>query len=506
MARSHRSSSQHRKLALIISNDMMENIQHFAKTTTPDDLILFYYYGHSYQSGGENYLIPAEDDTKTNEALDLLPIKVKNIIKRLAETRRSYETILIFDCCRPYLWPSASTSNPTISGQGLVEIKPPARTFIQFACDANRTSPADLFTKHLLKSITQENVDITGVFRRIVADVCLESNKCQRPLSMKGLSEYEIYLNEVMSSLPDIPYNATWKSSARTVAGGYGPGHTLNRLHCPKGLCVNNNQTVFIADGSNHRIMAFSSGVRTGRRFAGKNSNGYAPDRLSRPSSVIFDKGSKSFIICDYGNRRVLQWFRRSTTYAKVLIEDIECCGMAMDDQGSLYISDTGRHEVRRYRSGDISGTVVAGGHGQGRSLHQLNHPTYICIGRNQAVYVSDSWNNRVMKWEKDAKEGAIVAGGQGAGSNLTQLHCPAGIVVDRLDRVYVADYWNNRVMQWHTYRGKLYRNNIAGGLIPGDGAKQLNGPEGLAFDRYGNLYVADSQNHRIQRFNIMTS
>ncbi|CAF5192559.1 unnamed protein product, partial [Rotaria magnacalcarata] len=56
--------------------------------------------------------------------------------------------------------------------------------------------------------------------------------------------------------------------------------------------------------------------------------------------------------------------------------------------------------------------------------------------------------------------------------------------------------------MRW--YDSASYGDVIAGGLIPGDHANQLNRPEGLAFDRLGNLFVADSSNHRIQLFRIL--
>jgi sugar lactone lactonase YvrE len=305
----------------------------------------------------------------------------------------------------------------------------------------------------------------------------------------------------LITAIPNIPENAVWKFNAHTVAGHLGSGRASDRLHCPKGICVDDNQNIWIADSSNHRIMKYSRGAKVGKRVAGKNMSGYRPHLLWDPSNVIFDPKTKSFIICDYHNRRVLQWFRRSETFAQVLIENIECHGLAMDDIGTLYVSDTERHEVRRYRAGDKRGTVVAGGHGQGRRLHQLNHPTYICIGPDEAIYISDSWNDRVMKWDKDAEKGVIVAGGKGKGGSLNQLDYPVGVLVDQLGTVYVADHWNNRVMRW--YNGASEGNVIAGGYVPGVDANKLKSPEGLAFDRHGNLYVSDAGNHRIQRFNI---
>ncbi|CAF1319197.1 unnamed protein product [Rotaria magnacalcarata] len=106
------------------------------------------------------------------------------------------------------------------------------------------------------------------------------------------------------------------------------------------------------------------------------------------------------------------------------------------------------------------------------------------------------------MKWNKGAKEGIVIAGGQGKGSALTQLYYPRGIFVDTLGTLYVADSGNHRVMRW-TQGDNKQGTVIVGGNGEGAGANQLNRPEGLSFDRLGNLYVADRDNHRVQRFSI---
>jgi sugar lactone lactonase YvrE len=290
----------------------------------------------------------------------------------------------------------------------------------------------------------------------------------------------------------------------------------MNRLHCPKGIWVGKNQSIVIADSLNHRIMKYDQGDRYGLRIAGKNISGYSPELLNEPTNVIFHAKSKSYIISDYQNRRVLQLFRRGKQRLKTIIQNIACFGLAVDDEGSIYVSDTERHEVRRYKPGRKHGKIVAGGHGQGRRLHQLNHPTYICIGDDQSVYVSDSWNDRVVRWDKGAKKVEIVAGGHGKGKNRNQLDYPAGVLVDQSGAVYVADHYNYRVMRWRNsecgeviaggYFSDNYPNRMRGPFLSGNFPNQLNGPEGLAFDQAGNLYVADSNNHRIQRFKIQTS
>ncbi|CAM4988936.1 unnamed protein product [Rotaria socialis] len=173
-----------------------------------------------------------------------------------------------------------------------------------------------------------------------------------------------------------------------------------------------------------------------------------------------------------------------------------------MDDQRYLYVSDEGKHEVRRYQLGEKNGILVAGGNGKGDGLNQLNRPTYLFVDRDHSVYVSDWNNSRVMKWVEGANEGIVVAGGQGYGSALTQVYFPNGIFVDTLGKLYVADEGNHRVMRW-TQGDKKQGTVVVGGNGKGAGENQFNIPVGLFFDRHGNLYVVDYWNHRVQRFSM---
>ncbi|CAF1549814.1 unnamed protein product, partial [Rotaria sordida] len=191
-------------------------------------------------------------------------------------------------------------------------------------------------------------------------------------------------------------------------------------------------------------------GDTNGHVVAGGNGYGNRLDQLNCPTDVLIDKETDSLIICDSWNRRVVRWSRHSgTTQGEILINNIHCRRLAMDDQRYLYISDTDKHEVRRYQIGDKDGTIVAGGNGKGAALNQLNFPTYIFVDQQQTVYVSDRDNHRVIKWNKGAKEGIVVAGGQGQGNALTQLYHPNGLFVDTLGTIYVADSVNDRVMRW---------------------------------------------------------
>ncbi|CAF2128900.1 unnamed protein product, partial [Rotaria magnacalcarata] len=234
---------------------------------------------------------------------------------------------------------------------------------------------------------------------------------------------------------------------------------------------------------------------------AGGNEEGSGDHQLSNPRDVIVDKERDSLIISDNSNERVVQWPRRNGTSGETIISNINCVGLTMDENGSLYVVDFGKGEVRRYKKGESQGTVVAGGNGDGNRFDQLYGPTYVFVDRDHSVYVSDCGNHRVMKWMKGTKEGIIVAGGQGEGNGLTQLSSPLGVVVDQLSTVYVTDCGNARIMRWP--KGATQGSVIVGGKGEGGQSNQLNGLIGLSFDRYGNLYVVDYRNHRVQKFNI---
>ncbi|CAF4656237.1 unnamed protein product, partial [Rotaria sp. Silwood2] len=245
-------------------------------------------------------------------------------------------------------------------------------------------------------------------------------------------------------------------------------------------------------------------GATSGQVVAGGNGQGSGAHQLSYPLDVIVDKERDVLIISDCSNRRVVRWPRRNGTSGETIISNIDCRGLTMDENGSLYVTDFGKAEVRRYRRGESQGTVVAGGNGSGNRLDQLSSPQYVFVDRDHSVYVSEYGNHRVMKWVEGAKQGIAVAGGQGQGTGLTQLYCPEGVVVDQLGTVYVAEQGNDRIMRWP--KGATQGSVIVGGIGRGEQSNKLTAPFGLSFDRHGNLYVADYGNHRVQRFDLQSN
>ncbi|CAF0987040.1 unnamed protein product [Adineta steineri] len=293
-----------------------------------------------------------------------------------------------------------------------------------------------------------------------------------------------------------------WKKFGKTFAGGYGEGSQLNQLFYPDDMFLDNDeQRIYIADSSNHRIMKWKFNATSGQIVAGGNGQGDRLDQLNQPTHVIVDRSNECLIICDRGNGRVVRWYSNDDLNQEIVVSNIDCSCIALDNSGNLYVSDWENNEVRRWKDGDKTGTVVAGGHGKGSHLNQLYHPSYIVVGEDHELYISDCENHRVIKWMKGAKEGMVIAGGHGQGNSLTQLSSPTGLAVDDLGNVYIADCYNHRVVRWS--KGSREGTLIVGGNGRGKQPDQLGCPTGILFDRHENLYVVDWGNNRVQKFDI---
>ncbi|CAF0739516.1 unnamed protein product [Adineta steineri] len=174
-----------------------------------------------------------------------------------------------------------------------------------------------------------------------------------------------------------IDNNTKWKRNAITVAGRLPFGNQSNELFGPSIVYVDDdNHCIYIADTVNHRIVRWEFGADKGEIVQRKNQPGNPEIILNKPIDVILDKEKKYLIICNFGNRQVMKWSLYSANQVDpVMIRVIPCWGLAMDNNGDLYVSEWDKHQVRRFYDGDRQGTVVAGGNGQGNQFNQLNQP-----------------------------------------------------------------------------------------------------------------------------------
>lgn len=189
---------------------------------------------------------------------------------------------------------------------------------------------------------------------------------------------------------------------------------------------------------------------------------------------------------------------------------------VAADGSGNVYIADSRDHRIRKI---DAEGmiTTLAGngdwgdsGDGGPATEARLAFPVAVAVDATGSVFVADSENHRIRKVDTEgmittyAGNGQRGYGGDGGSATEALLAYPSGVAVDAAGNVYVADSWNHRVRRIDvsgtitTYAG----NGILGYRGDGTAAARswLAYPSGVAADSAGNIYVADNWNHRIRR------
>ena len=288
-----------------------------------------------------------------------------------------------------------------------------------------------------------------------------------------------------------------------TFAGTGQPGYsgdngmaTSAQLNYPQAVAVSRSGgSVYIVDYFNHMIRVVdSAGIIT--TFAGTGQPGYSGDGDAATSAQLNYPAS-----------------------------------VAADLSGSLYIADSGNNMIRMVDTSGII-TIFAGTAGQpGNSgdggmaiLAQLSIPQGVAVGDDGKVYIADTYNNEVRLVTMSgiittfAGTGTQGSSGDGGAATSAQLYYPQDVVVDVSGNVYIADTNNNEVRLVMNGTGII--TTFAGGpykwlpdLGDGDAATdaQLNQPVGLDLDASGaNLYIADSSAFRVRKvtsfFNYLLS
>jgi uncharacterized protein (TIGR03663 family) len=198
--------------------------------------------------------------------------------------------------------------------------------------------------------------------------------------------------------------------------------------------------------------------------------------------------------------------------------------GIATAPDGSFYVVDTANMRIQKF---DATGTykAIIGGV-IGRSDGEFNPrepnalgdgPSGIAVDGAGNIYVADTWNHRIQKFDATGKV-VTTWGGELlslSDANTTDdtsskgklFYGPRGVAVGPDGNVYVTDTGNKRVMIFDP-NGKFVRQ-ISSGLTaakigqnyPFNGNGEMNEPVGIAVDKSGNVFVADRDNRRIQKF-----
>ncbi|MBN1552818.1 TIGR03663 family protein [bacterium] len=125
-----------------------------------------------------------------------------------------------------------------------------------------------------------------------------------------------------------------------------------------------------------------------------------------------------------------------------------------------------------------------------------FNYPKDIAIDSSGNIFVADSVNGRVQKFDKNGKFlTAWGKHGEAAGDfgKIGQVYGPIGLGLDKQDNVYVADTWNHRIQK--------FDNNGKFMFTFGD-SSVFWAPKDVVVDAEGNIYVVNTGMHKIQKFN----
>jgi DNA-binding beta-propeller fold protein YncE/DNA-binding CsgD family transcriptional regulator len=285
-------------------------------------------------------------------------------------------------------------------------------------------------------------------------------------------------------------------------------------LSRPNGISIDTDGAILVMDGDQvHRI---SNGRAT--LVAGTGTNGFSGDGESATNAKLslfvfpgmpaqglaVDKAG-SVYIADFGNHRI----RKVTTDGKIATiagtgiaggsgdgssaiqaQLMDPRGLAIDQQGNLYVADSGTNRVRMIDpQGNIHGFAGTGesgdtGDGDAALMAHLSGPTGLAIDQGTGtLYIADTGNHRLRKVSRDGKISTV-----GAGSTLS---LPVAIAADDRGDVFVADKGTNRVTRIDA--GGAITNLSASGFA-------FSSPLGVAVDSSGYVYVADTYKDRIVR------
>ncbi|XP_049290238.1 RING finger protein nhl-1 isoform X2 [Anopheles funestus] len=271
-----------------------------------------------------------------------------------------------------------------------------------------------------------------------------------------------------------------------------GRGSEPGSFTWPRGIAVGPDNSIVVADSSNHRVQVFDSNGIFVKEF-GQYGNGdgefdclagVAVNRIGQ--FIIADRYNHRIQVLDPAGRFLRSFGSQGTTDGKFNYP----WGITTDALGFIYVCDKENHRIQVFQS---DGSFIGKFGTCGKEKGQLEHPHYIAVSNTNRVIVSDSNNHRVQIFDVN---GRVLTTFGGEGSEEGQFKFPRGVAVDDQGYICVADSGNNRIQIFHP-DGSFLR---AFGSW-GSGDAEFKGLEGVAIMSNGNILVCDRENHRVQVF-----
>ncbi len=298
-------------------------------------------------------------------------------------------------------------------------------------------------------------------------------------------------------------------------------GDKAGQFHYPTGMAVDSAGILFIADSYQHRLQRItpSGGVAViGGRGAGHG-------QFLSPQGIATD-AEDAFYVVEQGNHRV-QKFTREGVLALVFGRQGRGEGelhgptaiTVAPGSGDIFIADTGNNRLQRFDfEGRFLGVLGAAGlYGPG-----LSSPQALAANPGGSLYAADTLASRLVRFDPMGRPDFQIGGAKprpdrnGIAPLSLQplsLHQPRALALDRAGLLYVADGGEPDTITGET-RGRLQCLSLTDGRVlatvekVGRSLGALLRPGGLAVSRTlpgepgrGDLYVADTMNHRVLRF-----
>lgn len=220
-----------------------------------------------------------------------------------------------------------------------------------------------------------------------------------------------------------------------------------------------------------------SEGKLLAEKILGKEQLNY----LRKPMGVV-SRGDGIVYVADMdaNNIRVIDFNKHTMALYSEKVPVGLPIGLALDSRGILYVADAHGKQVLKYDDRrQLLGAIGAG---------QLGKPTFLALDEARGrLYVSDVVSHEVLVFDPGTGKKLFSFGGKGGGKG--QLYGPQGIAIDKEGRIFVAEQFNTRIQVFDAEGRHLYMFGSRG-----DKEFQFEGPRGLAFDSQGNLFVAEAR------------
>jgi len=311
-----------------------------------------------------------------------------------------------------------------------------------------------------------------------------------------------------------IPSGVLGQDGVASSGPNRGGAVAANTLNWPCGIAVDASGNVWVADSGNNRIVRYSGTLTTGM-----------------DADVVIGQASTNASDANRGGTGAVG---DNTIHTP--------SGMAFDTSGNLWVADSDNHRVLRFpaplttdKAADlvlgqptmVSTSTYSGNHNSGGDVvgaNTLYRPGSVFVEDGGNVWVADHMNHRFLRYSgliSSGMDASLVLGQADfvhGGSNhldyaeANSIYCAFGMKVDSAGNVWVIDHTNNRVLRY----SPPLSNGMDASQVVGQqdfevvrvnrdgtpGINTLNFPDSIDMDSTGNLWVTDSNNNRVLKFN----